>query len=44
MNGMDAVSHIRAALSKAFRFMQTNLGVALSDCRRAQARTRFTPR
>src|ERR1700685_2532489 len=32
------------ALSKAFRFMQTNRGVALSDCRRAQARTRFTPR
>jgi hypothetical protein len=29
--------------SKAFGFMQTNRGVALSDCRCAQARTRFTP-
>jgi hypothetical protein len=31
------------ALSKAFRFMQTKRGLALSDCRSAQARTRFTP-
>jgi hypothetical protein len=31
------------ALSKAFRFMQTNRGVALSDFRSSQARTRLTP-
>jgi len=43
MNGMDAVNQIRVAPSKAFRFMQTNRGVALSDCRCAQARMRFTP-
>jgi hypothetical protein len=42
MNGMDAVNQIRSAPSKAFRFMQTNRGVALSDGRCAQARTRFT--
>ena len=44
MSGMDAVNQIRAAPSKAFRFMQTNRGVARRDCRCAQARTRFTPR
>ncbi len=43
MSGMDAVNQIRSAPSKAFRFMQTNRGVALSDGCRAQARTRFTP-
>src|ERR1700734_2539322 len=31
------------ALSKAFRFVQTNRGVALSDSCCAQARRRFTP-
>jgi len=43
MSGMEAVNQIRNASSKAFRFMQTNRGVAPSDCRSAQARTRFTP-
>jgi hypothetical protein len=43
MSGMDAVNQIRNAPSKAFRFMQTNRGVAPSDRRRAQARARFTP-
>ena len=43
MSGMDAVNQIRSAPSKAFRFMQTNRGVARRDGRCAQARTRFTP-
>ena len=43
MNGMDPVIQIRAALSKAFRIMQTNRGVARRDSRSPQARTRFTP-
>jgi hypothetical protein len=43
MSGMDAVNQIRTAPSKPFRFMQTNRGVAPSDGRCAQARTRFTP-
>jgi hypothetical protein len=43
MSGMHAVNQIRDVPSKAFRFMQTNRGVALSDGRCAQARTRFTP-
>jgi hypothetical protein len=43
MSGMHAVNQIRSAPSKAFRFMQTNRGVAPSDFRSSQARTRFTP-
>ena len=43
MSGMGPLFKSSAALSKAFRFMQTNRRVALSDGRCAQARTRFTP-
>ena len=43
MSGMDGVIQIRAAMSKAFRFMQTSRGLARSDSRSAPARTRFTP-
>jgi hypothetical protein len=44
MNGMDALFKSTPALSKAFRFMQTNRGLARHAWRRAPARTRFTPR
>ena len=43
MNGMNAVNQIRAAPSKAFRFMQTKRGLARRHFRSSQARTRFTP-